>query len=130
MKFTKVMREYVNEELTKKRLEADANDELTLAYKARRDEAIEYIKSIQKEAQKQALEIVTNYGLEYDYWGDKSIMRFDPCYLVDKKEASAQKERERKRSDKQRKALQEIEVSCTLGANKEEFMKMLAEVTF
>ena len=130
MRFTKVLREYVNEELTKKRREADANDPQTLAYKARRDEAIEYIKGIQKEANKQALEIATSYGLTYDSWRNSSIISFDSSYLVDADECKAQREREKERYDKQQKAMQEIEVNCTLGADREEFMKMLADVSF
>ena len=132
MRFTKVLREYVEEELTKKRREADANDPQTLAYQARRDEAIAYIEGIVREANKQALEILSDYDLEFSErkYGYHELISFHDGYIINQKENDARREREKERYDKQKKAIQEIEVNCTLGADREEFMKMLADVSF
>ena len=114
---------------SKKSKKLTPEEEAAAALKQLQEQAAKEAQKAQKEAQKQALEIATNYGLTYDC-GYRSMISFDSSYLVDADECKAQRDREHARYEKQKKAMQEIEVNCTLGADREEFMKMLAEVSF
>ena len=131
MRFTKVLRNYVEDELTKKRIEANKNDPETQAYQARRKKAIADIEEIVKEANRQASEILTACNLEFfESAYNVRLISFNDGSIFNQKEFDAQRKREHDRYEKQKKAIQEIEVNCTLGADKAEFMRMLSEVSF
>ena len=134
MRYTKALREYVNIELTKKRQEADDKDELTITYRENKKRAIAEIKEIVEKANVEATAILEKYGLENTassrWLSEENIIH---CYnnnIGNIKEAEAQKERESARYQAQRNAEREIEISCTLGASKEEFMEMISAVSF
>lgn len=130
MRFTKVLREYVDDELTKKRLEANNNDIDTIAYKKHRQEAIDKIKSLVEELQEEVEEIMAEYELENLNSRYYNIIQLNDSYIGNSQRLDIIRKREANRYDKQKKAMKEIEVNCTLGADREEFMKMLNDVIF
>lgn len=132
MRFTKVMREYVNEQLTKKRLEANQNDAEAKAYYERKNKADKELEELERKTEEEIKKIAEKYGLGVHSRWDGSYHTVDiySNYVYDKEKREKIQEKENARYDKQDKALKEIEISCVLGASKEEFMQMIAEVEF
>ena len=134
MRFTKFLREYVEEELNAKRAKANENDPLSIAYKAEREKALEEVEAIVERARVEVDEVLKKYDMENMQtargYNDYHLVSYYDGYIGNLKRSQEMREREHERYEKQKKAMKEIEVNCTLGADRAEFMQMLSEVSF
>lgn len=137
MKFTKVIRSYMEKTLTEKRLAANKADPETQAYLSRKQCAENEIQAIVDEARCKVREVLDRYGMDMavrSYGGmedaTKSIVPFNKTSVKNEKEVKAQNERERVRYSHQADIMEQIELDCALGADKETFMAMLDKATF
>lgn len=137
MKFTKIIRSYMDKTLAEKRCAANEADPETQAYLNRKKCAENEIQAIVDRARYAVQEILDRYGMDMEirhYSGmedaSKAIIRFDDSSVKNEKEAKAQGERERARYKHQVSIMDQIELDCALGADKETFMAMLDKVTF
>lgn len=137
MKFTKVIRNYMEKVLTEKRCAANKADPETQAYLDRKKCAENEIQAVIDRAQKEAREVLDRYGMDMEArrYGEKedaskAIIQFYNQYVRDEKEVNAQRERESARYKHQADIMEQIELDCALGADKETFMAMLDKVTF
>ena len=137
MKFTKVIRSYMEKTLDKKRCAANKADPETQAYLNRKQHAEDAIRAIIDRARNEAQEVLDRYGMDMAVrsFGSmeeatKSIIPFHNQYVKSEKETKAQSERERARYQHQVDIMEQIELDCALGADKESFMAMLDKVTF
>ena len=133
MKMTKVIREYMEETLSAKRVEA--NKKSRADYDARRKACIEEIEALRESMREPIKNILRKYGMDMEYarsynpkpmfdeiWymHDSSIQNQDELAIIRNKEAE--------RAENQRKAMHEIELEMALGGDKAKFMEMLANV--
>ena len=137
MKFTKVIRSYMEKTLNEKRCAANKADPETQAYLNRKQCAENEIQAIVDRAQKEAREVLDRYGMDMTVrsFGSredavKSIISFHNQYVKSEKEFKAQSERESARYKHQADIMEQIELDCALGADKETFMAMLDKATF
>ena len=137
MKFTKVIRSYMEKTLNEKRNVANKADPETQAYLSRKQCAENEIQAIVDRAQKEAREVLDRYGMDmavrsYGSMEDasKAIISFRNQYVKSEKEVKAQNERESARYKHQADIMEQIELDCALGADKETFMAMLDKATF
>ena len=137
MKFTKVIRSYMEKTLTEKRNIANNADLETQAYLNRKKRAENEIQAIIDRAQKEAREVLDRYGMDMEArrYGEKedaskAIIQFYNQYVRNEKEVNAQRERESARYKHQADIMEQIELDCALGADKETFMAMLDKATF
>ena len=137
MKFTKVIRSYMEKTLNEKRCAANNADPETQAYLNRKQCAENEIQAIVDRAQKEAREVLDRYGMDMTVrsFGSredavKSIISFHNQYVKSEKEFKAQSERESARYKHQADIMEQIELDCALGADKETFMAMLDKATF
>lgn len=137
MKFTKVIRSYMEKTLSEKRCAANKADPETQAYLNRKQCAENEIQAIVDRAQKEAREVLDRYGMDmvvrsFGSMEDaaKSIVPFNGSFVKNEKEAKARSERESARYKHQADIMEQIELDCTLGADKETFMAMLNSATF
>ena len=137
MKFTKVIRSYMEKTLSEKRCAADKADPETQAYLNRKQHAEDEIRAIVDRARKEAQEVLDRYGMDMavrSYGGmedaTKSIVPFNNQYVKSEKEFKAKNERESARYKHQKDVMEQIELDCALGADKESFMAMLNSATF
>lgn len=137
MKFNKVIREYMEKVLNEKRNIANKADLETQAYLNRRQHAESEIQAIIDEARYKVREVLDRYGMDmavrtYGSMEDvtKSIVPFNNQYVKSEKEVKAQNERESARYKHQADIMEQIELDCALGADKESFMAMLNSATF
>lgn len=137
MKFTKVIRSYMEKTLSEKRRAANEADPETKAYLNRKQHAKDEIRAIVDHARDEAQEVLDRYGLDMSirYYGDmvdasKAIISFNDQYVKSEKEFKAQIEREDARYKHQASIMEQIELDCALGADKESFMAMLNSATF
>ena len=137
MKFTKVIRSYMEKTLDKKRYAANKADPETQAYLNRKQHAEDEIQAIVDRARNEAQEVLDRYGMDMEVlrYGEmedasKVIVQFFDQHVKRKKETKAQSERERARYQHQVDIMEQIELDCALGADKESFMAMLDKVTF
>lgn len=137
MKFTKVIRNYMDKILTEKRYAANRADPETLAYLNRKKCAENEIQAIVDEARYKVREVLDRYGMDmavrvYGSMEDatKFVVPFNNQSVKNEKEAKAQSERERARYKHQESIMEQIELDCALGADKETFMAMLDKATF
>ena len=137
MKFTKVIRSYMEKTLSEKRCAADKADPETQAYLNRKQHAEDEIQTIVDEARYKVREVLDRYGMDMagrSYGGmedaTKSIVPFNNQYVKSEKEFKAKNERESARYKHQKDIMEQIELDCALGADKESFMAMLDKVTF
>ena len=137
MKFTKVIRNYMEKVLTEKRYAANKADPETQAYLNRKKSAENEIQAIVDEARYKVREVLDRYGMDmeirrYSSMEDtsKAIVSFYNQYVMNEKEAKAQSEREKARYKHQKDIMEQIELDCALGADKETFMAMLNSATF
>ena len=127
MKFTKVIRSYMEKTLNEKRFAANKADPETQAYLNRKQHAEDEIRAIVDRARNEAQEVLDHYGMED---ASKVIIQFFDQYVKSAKEAKAQSEREGARYKHQVAIMEQIELDCALGADKESFMAMLNSATF
>ena len=137
MKFTKVLRSYMEKVLNEKRCAANKADPETQAYLNRKQHAEDEIQAIVDRARNEAQEVLDRYGMDMEVlrYGEmadasKAIIQFFDQYVKSEKETKAQSERERARYQHQVDIMEQIELDCALGADKESFMAMLDKVTF
>ena len=137
MKFTKVIRSYMEKVLNEKRCAANKADPETQAYLNRKKSAENEIQAIVDEARYKVREVLDRYGMDmeirrYSSMEDtsKAIVSFYNQYVMNEKEAKAQSEREKARYKHQKDIMEQIELDCALGADKETFMAMLDKATF
>lgn len=137
MKFTKVIRSYMEKTLDEKRCAANKADPETQAYLNRKQHAKDEILAIVDRARDEAQEVLDRYGLDMSirFYGDmvdasKAIISFHDQYVKSEKEFKAQIEREDARYKHQKSIMEQIELDCALGADKESFMAMLNSATF
>ena len=137
MKFTKVIRSYMEKTLSEKRCAADKADPETQAYLNRKQHAEDEIRAIVDEARDKARVVLDRYGMDIEIrrYGEKedaskSAIQFFDQYVKSEKEVKAQDEREGARYQHQKSIMEQIELDCALGADKESFMAMLNSATF
>ena len=137
MKFTKVIRSYMEKTLDKKRYAANKADPETQAYLNRKQHAEDEIRADVDRARNEAQEVLDRYSIDMKVHSKsemenayKDIVQFFDQYVKSGKETKAQSERERARYQHQVDIMEQIELDCALGADKESFMAMLDKVTF
>ena len=137
MKFTKVIRSFMEKTLSEKRYAANKADPETQAYYNRKQHAVDEIRAIVDRARKEAQEVLDRYGMDMEVrrYGEKedaskAIIQFYNQYVRNEKEVNAQRERESARYKHQADIMEQIELDCALGADKETFMAMLDKATF
>lgn len=137
MKFTKVIRSYMEKTLNEKRNIANKADPETQAYLNRKQCAEYDIQVIVNEARGKVREVLDRYGMDmvvHSYGSiedaTKSIVPFCNQYVKSEKEFKAKNERESARYKHQADIMEQIELDCALGADKETFMAMLDKATF
>ena len=137
MKFTKVIRSYMEKTLNEKRCAANKADPETQAYLNRKQHAEDEIRAIIDRARNEVQEVLSRYGMDMEVRrycemedASKAIIQFSDQYVKSEKETKAQSERERARYQHQVDIMEQIELDCALGADKESFMAMLDKVTF
>ena len=137
MKFTKVIRSFMEKTLDKKRYAANKADPETQAYLNRKQHAEDEIRAIVDRARNEAQEVLDRYGMDMEVrrYGEKeeaskAVIQFCDRYVNSEKETKAQSERERARYQHQVDIMEQIELDCALGADKESFMAMLNSATF
>lgn len=137
MKFTKVIRSFMEKTLSEKRYAANKADPETQAYINRKQHAVDEIRAIVDRARKEAQEVLDRYGMDMEVrrYGEKeeaskSVIQFYDQYVKSEKEVKAQNEREGARYQHQASIMEQIELDCALGADKESFIAMLNSATF
>lgn len=137
MRFTKVIRDYMEKTLNEKRMAVNKADPETQAYLNRKQCAENEIREIIDAARSEVQEVLDRYGMDMKvapYGGEKdaseAIIQFYNQWVKNEKEAKARDERERSRYATQKNIMEQIELDCALGADKESFMAMLNNATF
>lgn len=138
MRFTKVIRDYMEKTLNEKRMAVNKADPVTAAYENRRKCAINEIESIIDAACVEIQDVLFRYGMDEkvkaydgtDRDAARDILSFRDNCVCNKNEAKARDERERSRYATQKNIMEQIELDCALGADKESFMAMLNNATF
>lgn len=133
MKITKVIREFMEETLSAKRLEA--NNKARADYDARRKACIEEIEALRESVRDPVNKILRKYNMDTTYlctYDSKSM--FDEIWYMrdasiqNQKEITEIRAKERDRAETVNKAMRNIELEMALGGNKEKFMEMLEQV--
>ena len=137
MKFTKVIRSFMEKTLSEKRCAANKADPETQAYLNRKQHAESEIQAIVDRARNEAQEVLDRYGMDMEVrrYGEKeeaskAVIQFCDQYVKNEKEVNAQSKRESARYKRQASIMEQIELDCALGADKESFMAMLNSATF
>lgn len=135
MRITKVIRDYMGEVLSKKRLKA--NDNERAEYDARRKECKEELKKLLTSINEDALRILLKYGMdgEIKVYGNikstpEAIFDFNPVYVKNAEDEKVFETNARNRYETQKEEMKRIELEAALGADKDAFMAMLEAVTF
>lgn len=132
MKMTKVIREYMEETLSAKRLEA--NKKTRANYDARRKACIDELKALRESMREPVENILRKYDMDMEYGCYNPIPMFDKIwYMFDssvqnQNELAIIRDKEAKRAENQRKAMHDIELEMALGGDKAKFMEMLSKV--
>lgn len=132
MKMTKVIREYMEETLSAKRLEA--NKKSRADYDARRKACIEEIEVLRESMREPIENILRKYGMDMEYGSYNPNPMFDEIWYMrdasiqNQTELTAIREKERGRMETQKKAMRDIELEMALGGDKAKFMEMLSKV--
>lgn len=132
MKMTKVIREYMEETLSAKRLEV--NKEARADYDARCKACIEDLKALRESMREPIENILRKYGMDMEYGRYNSTPMFDEIWYMrdasiqNQNELTAIREKERERMETQKTAIRNIELEMALGGDKAKFMEMLSNV--
>ena len=132
MKMTKVIREYMEETLSAKRLEA--NKKARADYDARREACIEELKALRESMREPVENILRKYDMDMEYGLYKPEPMFDEvwemseCRIQNQNELAIIRDKETKRAETQKKAMRDIELEMALGGGKKKFMEMLEQV--
>ena len=129
MKITKIIREFMEETLSEKRVAA--NKEARADYDERRKACIEEIEGLRENMREPVENILRKYDMDMEY--ARKPMFDEIWYMRDssiqnQKELTDIREKERNRMDTQKQAIRDIELEMALGGNKEKFMEMLEQV--
>ena len=135
MRITKVIRDYMGEVLSKKRLEANNNERAE--YDARREKCKEELQKLLITINEDAFHILRKYGMdeEVKVYGDmkstpEAIFSFNPMYVKNAEEEKVFETNAHNRYETQKEEMKRIELEAALGADKDAFMAMLEAVTF
>lgn len=129
MKITKIIREFMEETLSEKRVAA--NKAARADYDARRKACMEEIEVLRDSMREPVENILRKYGMDMEY-ARKPM--FDEVWYVcnsniqNQKELAIIRKKETERAETVKKAIHDIELEMALGGNKEKFMKMLEQV--
>ena len=133
MKMTKVIREYMEETLSAKRVEM--NKEARADYDARRKACIDELEALRESMREPIENILRKYDMDMEYkWCSSVNPMFDEVWemnegrIQNQNDVAVIREKESKRAENQRKAMHEIELEMALGGDKAKFMEMLANV--
>ena len=133
MKMTKVIREYMEETLSAKRLKVDK--EARADYDARRQACIDELKALRESTREPIENILRKYGMDMEYkWCSNVRPMFDEVWDMNESRIQNQNElavirnKETERAVNQRKAMHDIELEMALGGDKAKFMEMLSKV--
>ena len=132
MKITKVIREYMEETLSAKRLEV--NKEARADYDARRKACIDELKALRESMREPVENILRKYGMGTEYGSYNPKPMFDEIWYMhdssiqNQTELTAIREKERRRMETQKTAIRDIELEMALGGDKAKFMEMLTNV--
>ena len=132
MKITKVIREFMEETLSAKRLEV--NKEARADYDARRKACIEELKALRESMRDPVENILRKYDMDMEYGSYNPKPMFDEIWYMHDSSIQNQNElaiirnKETERAVNQRKAMHDIELEMALGGDKAKFMEMLANV--
>ena len=132
MKITKVIREYMEETLSAKRLEA--NKKSRADYDVRRKACIEEIEALRESMREPIENILRKYGMDMEYGSYNPKPMLDEIWYMhdssiqNQAELTAIREKERGRMETQKKAMRDIELEMALGGDKAKFMEMLDNV--
>lgn len=135
MKLTKVLREYVEEQMSEARHKA--NREARADYDARKTRVEEEIKAYLAEVVNPHIEEIlkaNNMDLTTTDWGEKKptstlIVQLYSRYILNKEEDKTLTKAERERGEKQAEAMKKFAIECELGIDKDEFYEKVAELT-
>ena len=137
MRVTKAMKEYVEENLNKKRQEK--NKEFRVAYDERKKKACEEIEALLPELYDKIDNILIKYGMDlvnqskYESEGRMSeeiISGVRDTYIRNQKEFDAIRKFEHENYIQQEEMMKRIILECDLGIDKEEFFKKVEEMSF
>ena len=132
MKMTKVIREYMEETLSAKRLEV--NKEARADYNARRQACIDELEALRESMREPIENILRKYGMDMEYGSYNPNPMFDEIWYMhdssiqNQTELTAIRKKEQGRMETQKKAMRDIELEMALGGDKAKFMEMLANV--
>lgn len=132
MKMTKVIREYMDETLSAKRLEA--NKKARADYDARRKACIDELKALRESMREPVENILRKYDMDMEYGSYNPNPMFDEVWdmnegrIQNQNELAVIRNKETERAVSQRKAMHDIELEMALGGDKAKFMEMLANV--
>lgn len=135
MRITKVIREFMEEQLSEKRLAA--NKAARAEYEGKRKACIAEIEETLSLCREQVAMTLAKHGMDatVKQYGDlhyaaEVVVTFLPTYVKNDSEDDKLRQEERARYEAQNKALKEIELELALGGDKEALMRMLNEVQF
>lgn len=133
MKMTKVIREYMEETLSAKRLKVDK--EARADYDARRQACIDELKALRESMREPVENILRKYDMDTEYkWCHDVRPMFNEVWDMNESRIQNQNElaiirnKETERAVNQRKAMHDIELEMALGGDKAKFMEMLSKV--
>lgn len=133
MKMTKVIREYMEETLSAKRLEA--NKKSRADYDARRKACIEEIEALRESMREPVEKILRKYDMDMEYkWCSDVRPMFNEVWemnenrIQNENELAVIRKKERGRMETQQTAIRDIELEMALGGDKAKFMEMLSKV--
>lgn len=133
MKMTKVIREYMNETLSAKRLEV--NKKARADYDSRRKACIDELKALRESMREPVENILHKYGMGTEYkWYSDVRQTFDDVWemnenrIQNENELAVIRDKETKRAETQKTAIRDIELEMALGGDKAKFIEMLANV--
>lgn len=132
MKMNKVIREYMEETLSAKRLEA--NKKARADYNARCKACVEELRALRESMREPIENILRKYDMDMEYGRYNPTPMFDEIWYM--RDASIQnqtelttiREKEQGRMEIQKTAIRDIELEMALGGDKAKFMEMLANV--
>ena len=132
MKMTKVIREYMDETLSAKRVEM--NKKARADYNARCKACVEELKALRESMREPIENILRKYDMDMEYGSYNPNPMFDEIWYMrdasiqNQAELTAIREKERGRMETQKKAMRDIELEMALGGDKAKFMEMLSNV--
>lgn len=133
MKMTKVIREYMEETLSVKRVKM--NKKARADYDARRKACIDELNALRESMREPVENILRKYGMGTEYkWYSDVRQTFDDVWemnenrIQNENELAVIRDKETKRAETQKKAMRDIELEMALGGDKAKFMEMLANV--